>query len=71
MVLPAASFSDLIGEFAGTYQKMSSAPVIEAEKGRIGAPLAKPAMIPLVPVARPMSTLPEMTACVVSPAPAV
>ena len=50
---------------------MSSAPVIEAEKGRTGAPLEKAARMPLVPVASPMSTLPEITACVVSPAPAV
>ena len=71
MVFPAASFRVLMGELACTYQKMSSAPVIEAEKGRTGAPLVKAARMPLVPVASPMSTLPEITACVVSPAPAV
>ena len=38
MVLPAASFSDLIGESALTYQKISRAPVIEVPIGRIGAP---------------------------------
>ena len=71
MVLPAASFRLLMGEASGTYQKMSSAPVMELEKGRTGAPLEKAARMPLVPVASPMSTLPEITACVVSPAPAV
>src|SRR6266568_3078000 len=38
IVLPAASFSDLIGEAAGTYQKISRAPVTEVATGRIGAP---------------------------------
>src|SRR3954453_11310891 len=40
MVLPAASFNDLIGESAFTYQKISRAPVTEVATGRTGAPLA-------------------------------
>src|SRR2546426_6106706 len=69
MVFPAASLMVLIGDVAGTYQKRSSAPVIELAMARTGAPLAKAPSTPAVPTPIPRSTLPEMTACSVSPAP--
>ena len=71
MVLPAASFNDLIGESIGTYQKGFCAPVIELAMGRTGAPLAKVASTEAVPVATATSMLPEISACMVSPPPAV
>src|SRR5215471_15384181 len=40
MVLPTASFNERIGDWLGTYQNRSSAPVIDAAIGRIGAPFA-------------------------------
>lgn len=60
---------DLIGEAAGTYQNRSSAPVIELAIARTDAPLAKAPITPAVPTPTPMSTLPEITAWRVSPAP--
>src|SRR6185436_5946151 len=38
IVLPSVSFSVLIVEVAGTYQKRSAAPVVSAPMMRIGAP---------------------------------
>src|SRR3954466_1682421 len=71
MVLPSASFSDLIGEVAGTYQKRSAAPVVSAPMIRTGAPLENADSTPMMPGATPISTLPEITACCVSPPPCV
>src|SRR5262245_995528 len=50
---------------------MSPAPVKFAPITRIGAPLAKARSTPCVPTLTPKSALPEITACTVSPAPAV
>src|SRR5262245_48521918 len=50
---------------------MSPAPVKLAPITRIGAPLAKARSTPCVPTLTPKSALPEITACTVSPAPAV
>src|SRR6185437_4932411 len=69
IVFPAASLMLLIGDAAGTYQKRSSAPVVELAMARTGAPFEKAPSTPAVPTPMPMSTLPEMTACSVSPAP--
>ena len=69
MVLPPASFMVLMGDAAGTYQNRSSAPVIELAMARTGAPLANAPSTPAVPTPTPMSTLLEITACKVSPAP--
>ena len=71
MVLPSVSFSDLIGELAGTYQKRSDAPVVSALMMRSGAPFEYKERAPMMPPATPRSTLPETTACCVSPAPCV
>lgn len=71
MVFPAASFRERIGDWAGTYQNRSSAPVMEAAIGRMGAPLAKALKIAAVPVEMAMSALPEISACMVSPPPDV
>src|SRR5437588_6315158 len=57
MVLPAASARERIGEEAGTYQKRSSAPVMDAAIGRIGAPFANALRIAAVPVEMAMSAL--------------
>src|SRR5436190_13322436 len=70
-VLRSVSFSDLIGDVAGTYQKRSCAPVVSAPMTRTGARLENADMTPMTPAATPMSTLPEMTACCVSPPPCV
>ena len=50
---------------------MSPAPVKLAPMMRIGAPLANARSTPWVPTLTPKSALPEITACTVSPAPAV
>ncbi len=50
---------------------MSPAPVKLAPITRIGAPLANARSTPWVPTLTPKSALPEITACTVSPAPAV
>jgi hypothetical protein len=50
---------------------MSPAPVKFAPITRIGAPFANARSTPCVPTLTPKSELPEMTACTVSPAPAV
>lgn len=71
MVLPAASLREWIGEAAGTYQNRSSAPVMDAAIGRMGAPFANALRIAAVPVEMAMSALPEMSACMVSPPPDV
>src|SRR6202163_1077116 len=69
IVLPSVSFSDLIGEADGTYQKRSDAPVVSAPMMRTGAPLENAESTPMMPGATPISTLPEITACWVSPPP--
>src|SRR5512144_2989238 len=66
IVLPSVSFSDLIGELAGTYQYRSAAPVVSAPITRTGAPFEYADSTPMMPVATPSSTLPEITACCVS-----
>src|SRR5215831_19134741 len=71
MVLPSVSLSDLMGEFVGTYQYRSAAPVVSAPMMRTGAPFEKADRTPMIPGATPMSTLPEITACCVSPPPCV
>ncbi len=72
MVAPSlASRMVFIGEDASTYQKSSREPVELAPMMRIGALLAKAPMTPRVPALNPMSTAPEITACRVSPPPAV
>src|SRR5439155_4035379 len=71
IVLPSVSLSDLMGEVAGTYQYRSVAPVASAPMTRTGAPLEYADSAPMIPVATPISTLPEITACCVSPAPCV
>ena len=71
MVLPAASLREWMVEEAGTYQNRSSAPVMDAAIGRIGAPLANALRMAAVPVEMAMSALPEMSACMVSPPPEV
>ena len=60
---------DLIGESAFTYQVRSFVPVCVAAITRIGAPLAKAPNVLKVPTPVPISALPEITACWVSPAP--
>src|SRR4029434_3101653 len=69
IVLPSVSFSDLIGEPDGTYQQRSDAPVVFAPMMRTGAPFENDDSAPMMPTATPMSTLPESTACCVSPLP--
>ena len=69
MVFPAASLMLFIGDAAGTYQNRSSAPVVELAIARTGAPFEKAPRTPAVPTPSPRSTLPEITACRVSPAP--
>src|SRR6476659_4530178 len=71
IVLPSVSLSDLTGEFAGTYQNRSWAPVVSAPITRTGAPLENADITPMTPAATPLSTLPEITACCVSPPPCV
>jgi hypothetical protein len=53
------------------YQNRSGAPVVSAEITRTGAPLAYAPTTPSNPVAMPMSTLPEITACRVGAPPCV
>ena len=60
-----------MGESARTYQVRSFAPVWVAAMTRIGAPLEKAPKVLNVPTPVPMSALPEITACCVSPAPCV
>src|SRR5579871_6521715 len=60
-----------MGEEAGTYQNRSPVPVVPASRIRRGAPLAKAPSTPAVPAEIPISALPEMTACIVSPPPFV
>src|SRR5678816_3758405 len=67
IVLPSVSFSDLIGDVAGTYQKRSAAPVVSAAMMRTGAPFEYADSTPMMPAATPTSTLPEINACCVSP----
>ena len=62
---------DRMGEDASTYQKSSREPVELAPMMRIGAFLANAPMTPVAPAESPMSTAPEITACRVSPPPAV
>src|SRR5439155_27263547 len=71
IVLPSVSLSDLIGEFAAEYQNKSAAPVVSAPMTRTGAPFEDAESTPMIPAATPMSTLPEITACCVSPPPCV
>src|SRR5690349_24892092 len=71
IVLPSVSFSVLIGESARTYQNRSCAPVVSAPITRTGAPFEYDDSAPITPTATPMSTLPEMTGCCVSPLPCV
>jgi hypothetical protein len=70
-VLPLRSPKLLSGEAAGTYQYKSLAPVVPARMIRTGAPLAKAPSTAPVPAEIPISTLPEITACIVSPPPLV
>src|SRR5262245_2588395 len=58
-----------MGESAFMYQVRSFAPVCVAAITRIGAPLAKAPNVLNVPTPVPISALPEITACWVSPAP--
>ena len=58
----------LSGESPLTNQK-SALPVALPEMMRIGAPLEKAPSAPRVPMPMPMSALPEITACWVSPVP--
>src|SRR6266446_1828567 len=58
-----------MGESAFTYQVRSFAPVCVAAITRIGAPLTKAPNVLNVPIPVPISALPEITACWVSPAP--
>src|ERR1700747_1466932 len=71
IVLPLASFRLLIGDCALTYQNTSAPPLTTAPITRTGAPLEKALSTPMIPAPTPMSTLPEMTACCVSPPPGV
>jgi hypothetical protein len=68
MVLPAAPFMPCRGEFPGTYQ-YSLEPVLALPIARNGAPLAKAFITDVVPSPMPIATLPEITACWVSPLP--
>src|SRR5512132_4666346 len=70
-VLPAVSFSDLMGESLRTYQNRSRAPVVCAPMMRTGAPFEYDDSAPMTPTATPMSTSPEITGCCVSPLPCV
>src|SRR5262249_40894012 len=69
--LSAASLKLLIGLLPRTYQNRSGQPMNTDEMILIGAPCAAAPMTPMVPTATPMSTLPEVTACCVSPLPDV
>jgi hypothetical protein len=60
----------LSGESAFTIQK-SALPVALPDTMRIGAPLAKAPSAPSVPTPMPISALPAITACCVSPVPCV
>ena len=71
IVLPSVSLSDLIGDVAVAYQNKSAAPVVSAPMTRTGAPFENADSTPMMPAATPTSTLPEITACCVSPPPCV
>ena len=68
MLALVASATDLSGDSAFTIQK-SALPVALPDTIRIGAPLAKAPSAPSVPTPIPMSALPAITACWVSPVP--
>ena len=68
VVASVASLMVLSGESPLTNQK-SALPVALPEMMRIGAPLAKAPSAPSVPTPMPISALPEITACWVSPVP--
>src|ERR1700734_2917182 len=69
MVLPSVSRNDRTGESDRTYQNRSPPPFISAPMMRNGAPFAKAPNAPKAPADTPSSTLPEITACWVSPPP--
>ena len=69
VLLSVRSLRLLIGESARTYQKRSLVPVKPAASARTGAPCTNTRMAPEVPTPMPMSALPEMIGCSVSPAP--
>ena len=71
IVLPSASFSDLIGLSAFTYQKRSAAPVISEPITRTGAPFENAPRMLSVPSEMPTSMLLAISACCVSPEPCV
>ena len=70
VVASVASSMVLSGKSPLTNQK-SALPVALPEMMRIGAPLAKAPSAPSVPMPIPISALPEITACWVSPVPCV
>jgi hypothetical protein len=72
IVVPSrASWIDCSGDDFSTYQKSSREPVELAPMMRIGAFFANAPITPVAPAESPMSTAPEITACRVSPPPAV
>ena len=70
MVVPSASRMDCSGDSDFTYQNSSREPVELAPMMRNGAPWGGAETLS-VPALKPTSTAPEMTACRVSPPPAV